>query len=148
MAKDPVHTAHGTATSVNRSSLAKDTAHTAHCAGTPVKRSQVAKDNAQGPHQARAPVKKRQPATDTAHKNTLGAHTGEQTARGRGHCTHLRGTPNNKPHPMGWTHLGDPANPPGQQQGRYPSAAGPSRARLHWGPWQTSPGAVESTSER
>ena len=42
---------------------------------------------------------------------------------------------------MGWTHRGDPGDPPGQ-------ATGLSPARLHLGPWQTSPGAMEATSDR
>ena len=42
---------------------------------------------------------------------------------------------------------GDTVGPPGQQQGRYPKAAGPSPARPHRGPWQTSPGAMEATGD-
>ena len=49
---------------------------------------------------------------------------------------------------MGRTHWGDPADPPGQWQERYSKAAGPSPARLHRGPWQTSPGAMEATGDR
>ena len=49
---------------------------------------------------------------------------------------------------MGPAHWGDPAGPPGQQQGRYPKVAGPSPARLHRGPWQTSPGGMEATVDR
>ena len=49
---------------------------------------------------------------------------------------------------MGRTHWGDPADPPGQQQGRSPKATGLSPARLHQGPWQTSPGAMEATVDR
>ena len=48
---------------------------------------------------------------------------------------------------MGWAHLGDPADPPGQQQGRHPKAARSSPGRLHLGPWQTSPGAMEATGD-
>ena len=50
--------------------------------------------------------------------------------------------------PMGRTHWGDPADPPGQWQERYSKASGPSPARLHRGPWQTSPGAMEATGDR
>ena len=49
---------------------------------------------------------------------------------------------------MGRTHWGDPADPPGQWQERYSKATGPSPARLHRGPWQTSPGAMEATGDR
>ena len=49
---------------------------------------------------------------------------------------------------MGRTHWGDPADPPGQWQERYSEAAGPSPARLHRRPWQTSPGAMEATGDR
>ena len=49
---------------------------------------------------------------------------------------------------MGRTHRGDPADPPGQWQERYSKATGPSPARLHRGPWQTSPGAMEATGDR
>ena len=49
---------------------------------------------------------------------------------------------------MGRTHWGDPADPPGQMQERYSKASGPSPARLHRGPWQTSPGAMEATGDR
>ena len=49
---------------------------------------------------------------------------------------------------MGRTHWDDPADPPGQQQGPHPKAAGPSPGRLHRGPWQTSPGAMEATGDR
>ena len=49
---------------------------------------------------------------------------------------------------MGRTHWGDPADPPGQWQERYSKATGPSPARLHRGPWQTSPGAMEATDDR
>ena len=49
---------------------------------------------------------------------------------------------------MGRTHWGDPADPPGQRQKRYSKATGPSPARLHRGPWQTSPGAMEATVDR
>ena len=35
-----------------------------------------------------------------------------------------------------------------KKQGRYPKAAGPSPARLHRGPWQTSRGAKEATVDR
>ena len=49
---------------------------------------------------------------------------------------------------MRWTHWGDPADPPGQWQERYSKAGGPSPARLHRGPWQTSPGAMEATGDR
>ena len=45
----------------------------------------------------------------------------------------------NKPHPTGRTHWGNAADPPGQQQGRYPEASGPSRM---------SPRAMEATSDR
>ena len=45
-------------------------------------------------------------------------------------------------------HWNDPADPPGQQQGRYPKVADPSPARLHGGPSQTSPGAMEATDDR
>ena len=50
--------------------------------------------------------------------------------------------------PMNWAHWGDPADPTGQQQGRMSKAAGPSPARLHRGLWQTSPCAMEATSDR
>ena len=53
-----------------------------------------------------------------------------------------------KQHPMGRAHWGNPADPAGQQLGRYPKAAGPSQARLHRGPWQTSPGDMEATTDR
>ena len=66
------------------------------------------------------------------------AHTCTRRARGAG----------NNQHPMGRMHWGDPADPPGQQQGRYPKAAGLSLARLHRGPWQTSAGAMEATVDR
>ena len=49
---------------------------------------------------------------------------------------------------MGRTHLGDPADPPGQWQEPYSKATGPSPARLHRGPWHTSPGAMEATGDR
>ena len=49
---------------------------------------------------------------------------------------------------MGGTHWGDPADQPGQQQRRYPKATGPSPARVHRGPWQTSPRAMEATGDR
>ena len=49
---------------------------------------------------------------------------------------------------MSRTHWGDPADPPGQWQERYSKATGPSPARLHRGPWQTSPGAMEATGDR
>ena len=49
---------------------------------------------------------------------------------------------------MGPTHWGDPADPPGQWQERYSTATGPSPARLHRGPGQTSPGAMEATGDR
>ena len=49
---------------------------------------------------------------------------------------------------MGRTHWGDPADPPGQWQERYSKATGPSPARLHRGPWQTSPGAMEAPGDR
>ena len=46
-------------------------------------------------------------------------------------CTRrTRGTGKNQ-HPMGRKHWGDPADPPGGQQRRYPKATGPSPARLH-----------------
>ena len=43
---------------------------------------------------------------------------------------------------------GDQANPPGQWQEWYSRATGRSPARLHRGPWQTSPGAMEATGDR
>ena len=49
---------------------------------------------------------------------------------------------------MGRTHWGDPADPLGQWQERYSNATGPSPAKLHQGPWQTSPGAMEATGDR
>ena len=49
---------------------------------------------------------------------------------------------------MGRTHWGDPADPPGQWQERYSKATGPSPTRLHRGPWQTSPEAMEATGDR
>ena len=49
---------------------------------------------------------------------------------------------------MGRTHWGDPADSPGQWQERYSKATGPSPARLHRRPWQTSPGAMETTGDR
>ena len=58
-----------------------------------------------------------------------------------------RGTGKNQ-HPMGRTHWGDPADPPAQWQERYSTATGPSPARLHPGPWQTSPGAMEAAGDR
>ena len=33
-------------------------------------------------------------------------------------------------------------------RGGTQKTAGPSPARLHWGPWQTSPGAMEATVDR
>ena len=49
---------------------------------------------------------------------------------------------------MGRTHWGDPADPLGQCQERYSKATRLSLARLHRGPWQTSPGAMETTGDR
>ena len=49
---------------------------------------------------------------------------------------------------MDRTHWGDPTDPPGQWQERYSKATGPSPARLHRGPWQMSPGAMEATGDR
>ena len=48
----------------------------------------------------------------------------------------------------GLRHWGDPLSPPGHQQGRFPTAGGPSPARLIWGPRQTSPGVEASTNNR
>ena len=62
-------------------------------------------------------------------------------------CTHI-GRPRDRKEPMGRTHWGDPADPPGQWQERYSKATGLSPARLHRGPWQTSPGAMEATGDR
>ena len=45
-------------------------------------------------------------------------------------------------------HWVGPADPPGQWQERYSKAAGRSPARLHQGPWQTSPRAMEATDDR
>ena len=63
-------------------------------------------------------------------------HTSEREPNGPGHRTHVhtQGAEGKNQHPMGPTHWGDPADPPGQQQGRYPRATGPSPARLHQGP--------------
>ena len=79
--------------------------------------------------------------------------TGEQAASGPGHCTRTctegsKGTGRNGLQPQGRTHWGDPANQSGQWQERYSKATGPSQARLHRGPWQTSPGAMEATNDR
>ena len=87
--------------------------------------------------------------TRTAHS----AHTGEQAPRGPRHRTRTctegsKGTGNHILHPQGQTHCGDPAGPPGQWQERYSKATGPSPARLHRGPWQTSPGAMEAANDR
>ena len=87
--------------------------------------------------------------TRTAHS----VHTGEQAPRGQGHCTSTctegsKGTGHHGLHPQGQTHWGDLAGPPGHWQERYSKAAGPSPARLHRGPWQTSPGAMEATDDR
>ena len=49
---------------------------------------------------------------------------------------------------MGQTRWGDPADPAGQWQERYSKATVPSPARLHRGPWQMSPGAMEATGDR
>ena len=85
--------------------------------------------------------------------NTPNRHIGEQEPSGPRHHTHVRtkddrGTGNNKPHPMGRAHWGDSADPSGQQQGWYPKTAGPSPARLHHGPWQTSPAIMGATGDR
>ena len=85
----------------------------------------------------------------TAHS----ARTGEQAPSGPGHRTRTctegsKGTGRNGLHPQGRTHWGDQADPPGQWQERYSKATGPSPARLHRGPWQTSPGAMEATGDR
>ena len=68
-------------------------------------------------------------------------------AQDTAHTQGGRGTGKNQ-RPMGRTHWGDPADPPGQWQERYSKAAGPSPARLHQGPWQTSPGAMDATGDR
>ena len=103
--------------------------------------------------------------------NTPSEHSGEQEPAGPGHrrrtTANRAGTPVNRSpadqdtahtwggrgtgknqYPMGRTHRGDPADPPGQWQERYSKATGPSPARLHRGPWQTSPGAMEATGDR
>ena len=49
---------------------------------------------------------------------------------------------------MGCRHWGNPADPTGQQQGRYPKATGLSPGRLHQGPWKTLPRAMEATGDR
>ena len=45
------------------------------------------------------------------------------------------------------THWGDPADPPGRQQGQYPEATGLSPDRLHRGPWQASAETIEATGD-
>ena len=87
--------------------------------------------------------------TRTAHS----VHTGEQAPRWQGHrtstCTEgSKGTGHHGLQPQGRTHWGDLAGPPGQWQERYSKTAGPSPARLHRGPLQTSPGAIEATDDR
>ena len=142
---------------MNTSQRAQDTAHPTQHTGGAHRRS--------GAKGIRTP--------HTQHSTPSG-HTGEQEPSGPGHgkhkATHGAGTPVNrsqvaqdtahtcttragretgkKQHPMGWTHWGDPADPLGQRQGRYPKAAGPSPVRLHRGQWQTSPGAMEATGDR
>ena len=95
-------------------------------------------------------MNKRQLPTDTAHKYRPEAHIPEQAPRRYAHHTHSpnvgsRGTGNNKLLTIARTHVDDPADRPGHQQGRYPKAAGLSPAKLHRGPWRTSPGAMELT---
>ena len=85
----------------------------------------------------------------TAHS----ARSGEQVPSEPGHRTHTctkssKGTGHNGLHPQDQTHWGQPADPPGQWQERYSKATGSSPAGLHPGPWQTSPGAMESTDDR
>ena len=79
--------------------------------------------------------------------------TGEQAPSGPGQGTRTRiqggkGTGRNGLHPQGRTHRGDAAEPRGQGQERYSKATGPSPARLHRRPWQTSPGAMEANDDR
>ena len=65
--------------------------------------------------------------------------------------THTEGgkeTGRNGLQPQGRTHWGDPDDPPEWWQERYSEATGPSPARLHRGPWQTSAGAMEATDDR
>ena len=69
------------------------------------------------------------------------------TAQDTAHTWGGQGTGKNQ-YPMDRTHWGDPADPPGQWQEWYSKATGPSPARLHRGPWQTSPGAMEATGDR
>ena len=105
------------------------------------------------PHTARAPVNKRQVATDTA-RNTKGTRApvnGRQVAQdaAQAHApraTEGQGATNHTP--RGLTHLGDPADPPGQWQERYSKAASPRPAGLHQGPCQTSPRAMATTDRR
>ena len=74
---------------------------------------------------------------------------GEEVLKEYRNLHHNRGLrPGDRDVPMGRTHWGDPADPPGQWQERYSKATGPSPARLHRGPWQTSPGAMEATGDR
>ena len=80
-------------------------------------------------------------------------HTSEQAPRGPGHDTRTctegsKGIGGSGLHPQGRTHWSDPADQSGQWQERYSKAAGPRPARLHRGPWQTLPGAMEATDDR
>ena len=52
-----------------------------------------------------------------------------------------------EPTPHGSDTLGRPSRSTGPAAGVVPKAAGRSAVRLHRGPWQTSPGAMEATGD-
>ena len=153
------------------------TRHTTHRAGTPVNRIGGAQDTAhakQRTERAHRQTGVKWPKTPHLQSNAPSRHTGEQEPSGSGprkrKATHRAATPVNMSQlaqdnthtctrraaegqerskkPMDRTHWDNPADPSGEQQGRYPKAAGRSPARLHQGPWQTSPGAMEATGDR
>ena len=103
-------------------------------------------------HTTRTAMNKHQVATNTVHRSHRRGTTVKQH-QGPVHRMHVptyggRGTGPTRAHPRGQKPLGKPADRRASSRTGTPKAALPRPARLHRGPWQESPGAMETTRDR